>query len=236
MTTTPMIIPATNTPIHDLSTPSTPSSTASSFADSAESSQRCISHFCPISFSHDRGLYLHPFRVALKAESRRIFAPSVPSPDILAAYERCITLDGTRTDLEMWVAFHEVHVEPLLGDTNAVWVAPLPTRQRNDDFSFGEEGRSAGAEADGKAESWRHPFGVRNPPDEVWEAHKRIVQGTGALKDQMLVDEFAVKNAYYGTGLGKQESTSRRFKVRRPRYFAGIRGKLRRIEKVLDSK
>ena len=231
-----MVIPATNTPIHDLSTPSTPSFIASSFADLAESSQRCISHFCPISFPHDRGLYLYPFRVALKAESRRIFAPSVPSPDILAAYERCITLDGTSTDLEMWVAFHEVHVEPLLRDTNAVWVAPLPTRQRNDDFNFGEDGRSARVEADSKAESCRHPFGVLNPPDEVWEAHRRIALGAGILKDQMLVDEFAVENAYFGTGLGKQESTSRRFKVRRPRYSAGIRGKLRRFEEVLDSK
>ena len=136
----------------------------------------------------------------------------------------------------MWVAFHEVHVEPLLGDINAVWVAPLPTGQRNDDFDFVEDGGSAGAEADGKAESCRHPFGVLNPPDEVWEAHKRIVLGAGVLKDQSLVDEFAVKNAYYETGLGKQESTSRRFKVRRPRYSAGIRGKLRRIEEELDSK
>ncbi|KAM0797449.1 hypothetical protein BDR22DRAFT_892301 [Usnea florida] len=238
MTTTPMIMPATNIPIHDLFTPSTTSSTASSFADSAEPSQRCISHLCPISFPHDRGLYLYPSPVALKAESRRIFAPSVPSPDILAAYERCITLDGTRTDLEMWVAFHEVHVEPLLGDINAVWIAPLPTIQRNDDIDFGEDedGGSTRAEADGKAESCRHPFGVLNPPDEVWEAHRRIVLGAGVVKDQTLVDEFAVKNAYYGTGLGKQESTSRRFKVRRPRYSAGIRGKLRRIEEVLHSK
>ena len=236
MTTTPMIVPVTDTPIHNLSTPSTPSSTASSFANPAQSSQRCISHFCPISFPHDRGLYLYPFPVALKAESRRIFAPSVPSPDILAAYERCITFDGTRTDAEMWVAFHEVHVEPLLGDINAAWVAPLPTRQRNDDFDFGEDGGLAGAEADGKAESSRHPFGVLNPPDEVWEAHRRIVWGAGVLKDQMLVDEFAVKNTYYGTGLGKQENTSRRFKVRRPRYSPLIRRKLRRIEEVLDSK
>lgn len=136
----------------------------------------------------------------------------------------------------MWVAFHEVHVEPLLGDTIAVWVAPLPMRQHNDDFDFGEDGGSARAKADGKAESCRHPFGVLNPPDAVWEAHRRIMLGAGVLKDQMLVDEFAVENAYYGTGLGKQENTSRRFKVRRPRYSPLIRGKLRRIEEVLDSK
>ena len=136
----------------------------------------------------------------------------------------------------MWVAFHEVHVEPLLGDTCAAWVASLPTRQRNDDFDFGEDEGSARAEADGKAESCRHPFGALNPPDEVWEAHRRIVLGAGVLKDHMLVDEFAVKNAYYGTGLGKQENTSRRFKVRRPRYSSLIRRKLRRIEEGLDSK
>ena len=236
MTTMPMMIPATNTPIHNLSTPSTPSSTASSFANSAESSQRCISHFCPISFPHDRGLYLYPCRVASRAESRRIFAPSVPSPDVLAAYERCITFDGTRTDVEMWVAFHELHVEPLLGDTDAVWVAPLPTRQRNDDFNFGEDAGSGRVEADGEAESCRHPFGLLNPPDEVWEAHRRIVLGAGVLEDQMLVGEFAVKNAYYGTGLGKRESTSRRFKVRQPRYSPVSRGKLRRIKEELDSK
>ena len=227
-----MIISAANTPIHNLSTPSTPSSTASPFANSAESSQRCISHFCPISFAHDRGLYLYPCRVALRAESRRIFAPSVPSPDVLAAYERCITFDGTGSDVEMWVAFHELHVEPLLGDTDAVWVAPLPMRQRNDEFNFGEDAGSGRAEA----ESCRHPFGLLNPPDEVWEAHRRIVLGAEVLEDQMLVDEFAVKNAYHGTGLGKQESTSRRFKVRHPCYSLVNRGKLRRIEEELDSK
>ncbi|KAL9133769.1 MAG: hypothetical protein Q9175_005051 [Cornicularia normoerica] len=234
MATTSTTTPTSSSPSSNSTTPSTPSFTASSFVNATKSSQSCTSHSCPISYPHDRGLYLHPCRVALSAKSRRIFAPSVPPPDVSAAYERCIRNDGMRTDVEMWVTFHELHVEPLLGHTDAVWVAPVPTRSGDGDLKVGESADRGGVEANGETGGCRHPFGLFNPPEKVWEAHRRIVLGTGVSGDQEFVDEFGVKNAYYGTGLGKQKSTSRRFKVRRPRYPPSL-AKQRRIKKKLES-
>ena len=164
-----------------------------------------------------------------------MFGPCIPPPDILAAYERCIRNDGTSTDVEMWVAFHEVHVEPLLGGTDAVWVAPVPTRSRDADLEVREHADPDDVVVDGEAEDCRHPFGLLNPPQKVWDAHRRLVLGDGGSEDQDLVDAFAVTNAYYGIGLGKQKSTSRHSKARRLRYSPSL-AKQRRVNKDLLSK
>lgn len=215
--------------------PSPNPSTPSSNVNATGSSQRCTSSSCPIKHSHDRGLYLHSCFTSLSTESRRIFSPSVPPPDVLAAYERCIRNDGTSTDVESWVTFHELHVEPLLEHTDAVWVAPLPGRGRDGKIKICESTDTGGVEASDEAEKCRHPFGFLNPPAEVWEAHRRLMQGKGSSEDQSLVDTFAVKNAYYGNGLGKQKSTSHCFRARRPRYSPSL-AKQRRVEKERESK
>lgn len=226
-TTIPTSIPlSTNTAV-----PSTPPSATPVTANTTDSTQRCTSPFCPIKCPHKDGLYLHGSCTSLSTASRRIFSPSVPPPDVLAAYERCIRNDGTSTDAELWVTFHELHVEPLLNHTDAVfWVAPVPARGRHSKIKIPDAGA---VEADDEAEC-RHPFGLLNPPAQVWEAHRRLVQGERSSEDQHLVDTFAVKNAYYGNGLGKQESTSRYFRVRRPRYSPSFT-KQRRVEKQLES-
>lgn len=135
----------------------------------------------------------------------------------------------------MWVTFHELHVEPLLERTDAVWVAPVPTTGRDDNIKTNERTDPRGVEANDEAEECRHPFGLSNLPDQVWEAHRRLVLGEGSSGDQELVDIFAVNNAYYGNGLGKQKSMSHRSQVRRPRYSPSI-AKQRRIGRELESK
>ena len=137
--------------------------------------------------------------------------------------------------METWVTFHELHVEPLLEHTDTVWIAPVPTRSRDDDLTVGERVDPGRVEFNDTADGCRHPFGLLNPPQKVWEAHKRLALGDGVSEDQELVEEFAVKNDYYGTGLGKQTSMSRRFKVRRPRYSPSL-AKRRRIQKDLEVK
>lgn len=137
--------------------------------------------------------------------------------------------------MEMWVAFHELHVEPLLGHTDAVWVAPVPRELRDDDFRDGEFADEGDVEANDAAKERRHPFGLLNPPEKVWEAHRRLVLSDGGSEDQELVDSFAVKNAYYGSGLGEQKSMSLHFRIRRPGYLPSL-AKQRRIRKELKSK
>ena len=129
------------------------------------------------------------------------------------------------------MAFHEVHVEPLLGHTDAVWVTPVPRRSGDDDLEIDDDADPDGTET----EDYRHPFGFFNPPEKVWKAHTRLVLGVAGSEDQELVDEFSVKNAYYGNGLGKRETAFDRFKVRRPRYLSRS-AKERRIKKELESK
>ena len=226
----------TLTPSSPLSPPSTvASSIASPISDSTKPSPRCTSPFCAINHPHDRGLYLHSCRVAMSSEATRIFAPSVPPSDVLAAYERCISNEGTRNDAEMWTMFHELHVEPLLEDPSIVWVAPTPMTSRDDDVKAGECEDLNGVEATGAAQGCRHPFGLFNPPRGVWDAHRRLVIGDGDWKDQQLVDGFAAKNAYHGEGFGEQQSASHRLQVRRPRYRTCL-AKERRIREDLKSK
>lgn len=111
----------------------------------------------------------------------------------------------------------------------------MPKRSGNIDLTVGESADPGDEETDGKREDCRHPFGLPGPPQKVWDAHRRLVLGSGGSEDQELVDAFSVKNAYYGSGRGKQESMSRRFKVRRPGYSPSL-AKQGRIDKDLQYK
>ena len=97
--------------------------------------------------------------------------------------------------MEIWVNFHELHVEPLLEDTGAFWVAPVPATKRDDNMKMGERAYPGGVEASDEEEECRHPFGLLNPPDFVWQAHRRIVLGEGGSKDQEVV------SAHFGAPL-----------------------------------
>ena len=219
MATTSTTTPTSTSPSSNSTAPSTPLSPASSVVNATKPFQGCTSPECPINHPHERGLYIHSCRVPLSAESRRIFAPSDPPPDVLAAYERCLRYEGTRTDAETWVTFHELHVEPLLGHTNAVWVSPRPGEFRDDDVEDDESADADDVEAHDETKDCRHPFGLLNPPEIVWEAHRRLVLGDGCLWDREFVDAFAAKNVYFGKGLGKQKSPSSCFKIRRPGHL-----------------
>lgn len=170
-----------SSPSNDSTAPSTPPSTASSIEDADKSPQVCASPSCPINNSHDRGLYLYSCRVPLSTASRRIFAPSAPPPVVLAAYERCIKNDGTRTGEETWVTFHELHVEPLLGHTDGVWRAPVPMIRHDGDLEIGESADPDVVEADSRVDDCRHLFGLLNPPEKVCEAHRRLILGCWGL-------------------------------------------------------
>lgn len=103
------------------------------------------------------------------------------------------------------------------------------------ELEIGESADPDVIEADSRVDDCRHPFGLFNPPEKVWEAHRRFVLGVGDLHDQEAVEAFFAANAYYGKGLGQYESMSRRFEVRRPRYPRSL-AKKRRIEKELEGK
>ena len=133
------------------------------------------------------------------------------------------------------MTFHELHVEPLLENRDAVWVAPMPMALREKGSKDGEPENIGGIEANDTTDGCRHPFGLLNPPDPVWEAHRKLVLGEGSLDDQKLVDEFAEKNAFYASGLGEQKSLSPGLKVRRPRYSPSL-ARQRRLKKELESK
>ena len=130
--------------------------------------------------------------------------------------------------------FYESHVEPLLEYIEAAWVMPVPVRSFGDDLELDNGAGSDSVDVDGGNEGSRHPFGLRSPPEIVWQAHGRLVDGVGDFGDQELVDAFAEENAYYGKGVG-QYTRSRRFKIRRPHYSAKL-AKQRRIKRKLESK
>ena len=185
---------------------------------SRKPAQDCTSTFCPIKGPHDCGVYMDSNRITLSTESRRTFAPNVTPPDVFAACERCMRNEGTKTDVELWLTSHELHGGPLLGHTDTVLGAPVSARLRSDDLNIVERKDLKGVEDHGATVDCGHPFGLRNPPWKVWEAHRRLRLGKEDLEDQELVESFAARNAYYGNGLGEKEIMSRRFNIRRPGY------------------
>ena len=133
------------------------------------------------------------------------------------------------------MTFHELHVEPSLDDTDAVWVSPVPTRP-HDDSPMSEEGAYPdGVKADGGAGRFRHPFGLYNPPEKVWKAHRSLAMDVGDAGDQELVDAYSARNAYCGKGIGQYMSMSRCFKVRRTGY-SPVLARERRIKKEMESR
>lgn len=100
-------------------------------------------------------------------------------------------------------------------------------------LEIGESADPHDIKADSRVDDCRHPFGLLNPPESIWEAHRRLVLGVGDLHDQEAVEAFVAKNAYWGKGLGQYKSMSRRFEVRRPRCPRSL-AKKRRVEKDLE--
>ena len=222
MATTPITTPTPSSPCGDSNAPSTPPSATSLNKDATKSPQICTSPPCPITQDHDQGLYLDSCRVALKPETRRILAPSVPSPDFSAANERVFRNEGTKTDSKLWVAFDKLDVEPLLDDVYAVCVSPVPVGTHDHDSVTDECADLGGVSANGGAGRCRHPFGFYNPPEKMWEAHRRLVIDFGDSMDQRLVDAYPATNAYYGEGFGEYEGMSCRFKMKRRGLSTGV--------------
>ena len=158
MATTPITTPTPISPSGDSNAPSTPPSAASPIENATKSPHSCTSPLCPITQDSDQGLYLHSCRVALTPESRRIFASSVPPPDVSAAYERCFMNKSTKADSKLWVAFREIHVESLL-DVDVVWMSPVPAGMYDNDSVIDECADPGGVSANGGAGRFRHPFG-----------------------------------------------------------------------------
>ena len=189
----------------DPTAPSTFLSLASPTVRVSKLSEGGTSLLRPIAHAHNSGIYPHSSGTDSIPISKGIFAPCVPPPDVLAAYERCIRNEGTRTDVEIWAKFHEVHHEILLKYT------------------------------DPRAQVWKHPFELFNPPRKAWEAYERLKLGIGNSGDRELVDMFAAKKAYYGEGVGQYMIVSRRYKVRRSRHSAKL-AKQRRMKGELESR
>ena len=69
-----------------------------------------------------------------------------------------------KTDEKLWVAFHELHVEPLLDYVDVVWVSPVAAGTHNDDSVIDERADPSDVKADGGAGRCRHTFVLYNPP------------------------------------------------------------------------
>ena len=158
MATTPITNPTPFPPSGDSIAPSTPPSAVSPIENATKLPQTCTSPLCPISQDRDQGLYLHSCRVALNLESRRIFASTIPPPDVLTRLERCKN-EGTKADSELWVAFHEILVGSLLVDVDVVLAPPVPAEMHDNNSVIDECADPGGVSANGAAGRSRHPFG-----------------------------------------------------------------------------
>ena len=93
------------------------------------------------------------------------------------------------------MAFHELHVEPLLDDVDVVCVSSMPAGKHDDDSVIGERADRGDVKVDDGAGICRHPFALYSRLEKVWKAHRRLVIAVGDSMDQELMDAYAANNA-----------------------------------------
>jgi hypothetical protein len=173
-----------------------------------------------------------------------MFSPSIPPPHVLAAFERCLHEGMSTADVKIWVGFHESHTEPLIQSTDLRWVTPVSAAHIDEYLNNND---SCQNDRDSLTETKnyvaRHPFGLNNPPDDVWASHARLQRGERDRRhphleerDREIVGAFSADKGFCAEGVGAQVSSGKRFKVRRlsfVRQLAEIRKQKRGVSAVV---
>ncbi len=166
---------------------------------------------------HSEGLYLYSDAAHMNEVARRLFAPSVPPPKILAAYHRCQRHGRSSVDAKIWVGFHESHTKPFLAMPCNGWTSPVPFEELDLYLATNSSmkvPRSRTTETRNTSET--HPFGFSNPPEGIWEPFGRLSLGKEMREDQEIMDAYLITNEYCAEGTGLEEITVPKInKVRR---------------------
>lgn len=154
----------------------------------------CNAFGCPIKEPHSEGLYLHPQAVPNSSMANAFFAPSIPPPSVVEAFNN-ITGRPSLRDLHTKDYFFDYHTAPCRPSKHLSKVAKTVCRSNNCGV-VGQPHKKGIFLQDGLDPSYNlarrvnHMFGISNPPAKVWDAGIRYVDGVGNLDDYELVEDF----------------------------------------------
>ncbi|KAI4087783.1 MAG: hypothetical protein LQ344_006539 [Seirophora lacunosa] len=168
----------------------------------------CTSPACPIFESHGSGLYRHPEPVPDSALANAYFAPSIPPPIVVAAFNAAAQDKPSLADLHTKDVFFAEHTAPCRPSKHLDKTWKLQCRSERCGVAQGgvlphkkgvylHLGLDASPHLAAKV-GWC--FGVSNPPPEVWEAALRCKDGVDMEGDQELVDDFSAHHVRFAHG------------------------------------
>ncbi|KAL9009319.1 MAG: hypothetical protein Q9173_005641 [Seirophora scorigena] len=168
----------------------------------------CTSPACPISEPHGCGLYRHPQPVPESALANAYFAPSIPPPIVVAAFNAAAQDKHSLADLRTKDVFFAEHTAPCRPSKHLDKTRKPQCRSERCGVAQGgmlhhkkgaylHLGLDANSHLAAKV-GWC--FGVSNPPPEVWEAALRCKDGVDIEGDQELVDDFSAHHVRFAHG------------------------------------
>ncbi|KAL8671316.1 MAG: hypothetical protein Q9168_004177 [Polycauliona sp. 1 TL-2023] len=159
----------------------------------------CTSPECPIKGPHGEGPYLYPVEVPNSDLANVHFAPSIPPPAVVNAFNS--DRPGSEGE-DIQRAFHKHHVAPCKPSKHLG--GAVGTLACTSEICGVEEPHKKGAYLheglDPSISQMRrsdYAFGISNPPPEIWEAWFRIMDNTGTEYDAERFSDFSAHHAHF---------------------------------------
>ncbi|KAL8765760.1 MAG: hypothetical protein Q9209_007267 [Squamulea sp. 1 TL-2023] len=164
----------------------------------------CTSPNCPATHPHGEGPYLFQGRVPDSELANVYFAPSIPPPSVVQAFNNLDALPSWQ-DLDMKDRFFNYHTAPCRPSKYLDKVGKLQCKSKNCGVEVQphQKGAYLHGGLDGSLHLSRrlhHAFGISNPPPEVWDSAIRIQNGNATERDKERVDDFSAHHTRWDTG------------------------------------
>ncbi|KAL8799290.1 MAG: hypothetical protein Q9182_005994 [Xanthomendoza sp. 2 TL-2023] len=161
----------------------------------------CTSPNCPVTHLHGEGLYLYEGEVPNSGLANAYFAPSIPPPAVVEAFNKINGLPSWG-DLDTKDRFYEYHTVACRPSKH---LGKVGKRQCKSQDCGVEEPHKTGLylhdDHDASLFMQRHTnhiFGISNPPPKVWDAALRVKDGNGTERDHELVHDFSAHHSRWG--------------------------------------
>ena len=180
----------------------------------------CSSFGCPIQTPHGEGIYRHTEQVLDSELANSYFAPSLPPPCVVEAFNRIGNNMSSLDDLYIKDYFFDYHTAPCRPSKHLRKVGKQPCKSQI--CGCEEQPHSKGLylhngldASYGFARRVNHLFGIANPPPQVWDAAFRVIDGIGDKIDYQLVDDFSAHHVRLEDGATGREQFMKWQKQRR---------------------
>ncbi|KAL8838183.1 MAG: hypothetical protein Q9170_002226 [Blastenia crenularia] len=154
----------------------------------------CNAFGCPIKEPHPEGLYRFPGEVSDSALANAFFAPSIPPPSIVTAFNKIVSKPSLN-DLYTKDYFFKYHTAPCRPSLHLSKVGKLPCKSKHCGVRGQYHHRGLYLH-DGLDASYNlarrvgHIFGIANPPPEIWASGIRCARGTATHEDYQSTEDF----------------------------------------------